>query len=175
MLEGPIKLYYQFINYIVGGLALLAIGLGAGWYITNLKLDTCQQARKTDKVSYEAAAAESLVLHLEAIKKKEQEYAIRAKQADANYASLNTKFNDSVRVYAEANKRATSVAIASSKGGDTEGVNGPSKGPNIPGSYYTKPELDITEVTVVPVEDLFICAENTARLIVARDWALGIK
>lgn len=175
MLEGPLSLYNKFIHYIVGGMALLTLGLGLGWYVTNLKLDNCQAARAVDKTSYEKAAAESLAQHLEAIKKKEQEYVAKARQADASYASLSARFNDSLRLYTEANKRATSIAVTGSRSSSAEGDNRSGTGPNIPASHYTQPELDITEVSVVSIDDLTICAENTARLIVARDWALGLN
>ena len=173
MLKGPLNLYNRIIHYVVGGLVLLTIGLGLGWYVTDLKLDTCKQSRKTDKALYEAAAAKSLALHQEAIKKKEQEYVRRAEQADASYASLSARFNDTIRMYTEANRRATSGAITRAKGGVPSSLDGPSEATVVLGGTQT--ELDITEVTVLPVEDLVTCAENTARLIVARDWALGIK
>lgn len=153
----------QFRNYIIGGL-LIAVGVTSlGWYVTAANLDACASGRKADKAAYEKAQADAEVLWMKAIKKKEDEYEKKAKKADEAYDALSTKYRDAVRVYAAAQSKARSTAAAA-QGGSPESAYGPGE----------DTELPIVQV-VVSTEDLMTCAENTARLVIARDWALGLN
>ena len=168
------RFYERFRGYITGGL-LIALGVTTlGWVITDARLDACSAGRKADKAAYEKAQADAEVLWMKAIKKKEEDYAAKAKKADEAYDALVGKYNDAIRVYVDAQSKARR-AIAASQGGSAESSDGPGKNPFIPDEAYVQPELDITQVVVVPVSDLVMCAENTARLVVARDWALGLN
>lgn len=163
----------RFRNYIIGG---LLIGLGVmtlAWYVTDARLDACKSGREADRATYVAAQAQAEKLHIEAILKKEKEYAAKAKEADAAYGTLSSKYADAVRVYAAAQSKARATASAPYRG-SAASPDRSSEAPSLPdGATY--PELDITQVVVVPVNDLMICAENTARLVVARNWALGLN
>ena len=153
----------QFRNYIIGGL-LIAVGVTSlGWYVTAANLDACASGRKADKAAYEKAQAEAEVLWMKAIKKKEKEYEAKAKKADEAYGTLASKYADAVRVYANAQSKARAAATSAASG-SPESAYGPGE----------DTELPVVQV-VVSTEDLMTCAENTARLVIARDWALGLN
>ena len=164
----------KFNMYIIGGL-LIAIGVTSiGWYVTSLQKEACESGRLADRESYKRAQAEAETLHLAALRKREKEYEDKANKADADYGKLASKYASAVRMYSAAQGKTR--ATAPSPGGDgTEGTNRPRENPFLSPRDIARPELDITEVVVVPVNDLSICAENTARLVVARDWALGLN
>lgn len=164
----------KFHTYIIAGLLIVSGVSTIGWVITDAKLEACESGRKADKAAYKKAQADAEVLWMKAIKKKEDEYNAKAKKADEAYGALAGKYADAVRVYADAQSKARRAAAAA-QGGSAESSDGPGKNPFIPDEAYVQPELDITQVVVVPVSDLSICAENTARLVVARDWALGLN
>lgn len=158
------RFYERFRGYITGGL-LIALGVTTlGWVITDARLDACSAGRKADKAAYEKAQADAEVLWMKAIKKKEDEYADKAKKADAAYGELASKYADAVRVYAAAQSKARATSAASASGSPTS-------------DYRPGEDTEFLEVreVVVPVGDLMICAENTARLVIARDWALGLN
>lgn len=158
------RFYERFRGYITGGL-LIALGVTTlGWVITDARLDACSAGRKADKAAYEKAQADAEVLWMKAIKKKEDEYAAKAKKADEAYDALVGKYNDAIRVYVDAQSKARSTAAAA-QGGSPTSDNRPGEDTEF---------LEVREV-VVPVGDLMICAENTARIVVARDWALGLN
>lgn len=158
------RFYERFRGYVTGGL-LIALGVTTlGWVITDARLDACSTGRKADKAAYEKAQADAEVLWMKAIKKKEEDYAAKAKKADEAYDALVGKYNDAVRVYAAAQSKARATAAAPDGGSPTSD--------NRPGEDTEF--LEVREV-VVPVGDLMICAENTARLVIARDWALGLN
>lgn len=153
----------KFSNYIIGGL-LITVGVTSlGWYVTSANLEACVNGRKADKAAYEKAQAEAEVLWMKAIKKKEKEYEAKAKEADEAYDTLASKYADAVRVYANAQSKARATA-ASAASGSTPSAYGPGEDSDLP----------VVEV-VVSTEDLMTCAENTARLVVARDWALSLN
>ena len=161
----PIKNFYnQFNLYIVGGLALALGAVSLGWYITDLRLDSCQSARIADKKSYEKAQSDAELAQRKAIQDKENEYREKAKKADIALDALNAQYRDAVRLYTTLKGKASYPVAAPSSGSATSN-NGPGEDTEF---------LAITEV-VVPTNDLLICAENTARLVIARDWALGLN
>lgn len=164
----------KFNMYIIGGL-LITVGVtGTGWYVTSLQKEACENGRIADRESYKRAQAEAETLHLAALRKKEKEYEDKANKADADYGKLAGKYADALRVYAAAQGKAR-YTIASPGGNGAASPNGPRENPFVSPRDIANPELDITEVVVVPINDLAICAENTARLVVARDWALGLN
>lgn len=164
----------KFNMYIIGGL-LITLGVtSTGWYVTSLQKEACENGRVADRESYKRAQAEAETLHLLALRKKEKDYEDKANKADADYGKLAGKYADAVRMYATAQGKARYATPA--PGGDgAASNNGPRENPFISPRDIAHPELDITEVVVVPINDLAICAENTARLVIARDWALGLN
>lgn len=153
-------------DYITLGLLGALLGLSVAHYIKDLKLDiaradlaACGEGRMADRAQYEQAQAE---YESNAIREKariEQENRERAEQADQEYADLLQRYNASIVRY----RANTSVGSASSgtnlspPSGTSEGSNGPSTGSFI----------------LIPVTDAEICATNTARLQVVRDWVLS--
>lgn len=152
-------------RYLTGAALITTAICGAGWYITDAKLDSCREGRKADAMAYEAAAADSLALHMQQIKDKEDEYRAKATKADADYGALHDRYRQSLRVFAEGNQRASGATVATADNRGSQGDNGPGEGSEF---------LAVREL-VVPTSDLAICAENTARLVIAREWALGLN
>lgn len=174
MLDKLANFLTKFNMHIIVGL-LITVGVTVtGWYVTSLQKEACEKGRIADRESYKRAQAEAETLHLAALRKKEKEYEDKANKADADYGKLAGKYADAVRVYAAAQSKARATSAASASGSPTS-PNRPGENPYIPARDYAHPELNITEVAVVPVSDLQICGENTARLVVARDWALGLN
>lgn len=97
---------------------------------------------------------------------KELDYKYKANEADEAYRSLSAKYRDITRLYSQANPARSSVkqSVAAPSSGSAESDYRPGE----------DTELPIREV-VIPSYDLLICAENTARLMIARDWALDIN
>jgi hypothetical protein len=154
-------------NYITTGLAAIVVVTSLGWYITDLRLDTanekvktCKEGRELDRSRYEAAQHEYEAKALSEKQAIEQRNRERAEEADANYGSLLAQYNAAlVRRYASAGSesgRANLPGTVSSPSGS----DGPSSSPVVP------------EVTIT-YEDAEICAENTARLKIAQEWAEG--
>lgn len=167
-------MFARFSNYITGGLLIALAFVSLGWYIDNTKLSACQAGRKADKALYEKAQSDAKVLHLEALRKKEKEYVDKAKKADADYGTLSAKYNESIRLYVDAQGKARRASPSAGSSGP-EGTHRPGENPFVSPTDFAQTELDITEVAVVPVSDLVTCGENTARLVIARDWALGLN
>lgn len=160
--------------YIIGGL-LITVGVtGTGWYVTSLQKESCENGRIADRESYKRAQAEAETLHLAALRKREKEYEDKANKADADYGKLAGDYANALRLYAAAQGKARAAAAAPG-GNGAASPNGSRENPFISPRDIANPELDITEVVVVPFNDLAICAENTARLVVARDLALGLN
>lgn len=168
------RILTSFGGYIIGSLAVIILFLGVSLHLTSNKLEDCKTSRATDKVMYEKAQAEAEVLWMKAVKDKEKEYEEKAKKADASFSELSAKYSDAVRVYVSKSKPKESGGTPQGTG--TSSGDGSSQDPVLPDGFeFSHPELDATDVAVVPVSDLLICAENTARLVVARDWALGLN
>ena len=167
-------MFARFSNYITGGLLIALALVSLGWYIDNTKLAACKSAREADKALYKKAQSDALAEHLKALRDKEKEYEAKAQKADEAYGALVGKHNDALRLYVKSQSTASGTAPAPD-GGSAEGDNRPRENPFISETDIAHPELDITQVVVVPVSDLAICTENTARLVIARDWALGLN
>lgn len=161
-------------DYVTYGLGIALALVSLGWYIDNTKLAACQAGREADQAKYAAAQAEAKEMWIKEIVKKEKEYVEKAKKADANYDALRSKYNESIRLYVDAQGKARKTSPAADSGG-TESANRPGENPFVSPTDFAQTELDVTQVAVVPVSDLVICGENTARLQVARDWALGLN
>lgn len=164
----------NFYIYIIAGLLVTSGVSTIGWLITDANLDSCQSGRKADKEAYKRAQADAELLAAKAIADKEKEYVAKAKKADADYGALSAKYNESIRLYIDAQGKARRASPAPGSGG-AESSNRPGENPFVSPTDYAQTELSTTEVAVVPVSDLVICGENTARLVVARDWALGLN
>lgn len=168
------RFYDRARGYITGGLLIALALTSLGWYIDNTKLAACQSGREADQAKYAAAQAEAREMWIKEIVKKEKEYVAKAKKADADYGALAAKYNESIRLYVDAQGKARK-ASSPADGGNTASPNRPGENPFVSPADFAQTELDVTQVAVVPVSDLVICGENTARLQVARDWALGLN
>lgn len=152
-------LWGRIRDYITLGLLAGAVVAGVGWYTTDLKLDTCRANRIADRATYESAQHEYEAKALREKLEIEERNRERAEEADASYRSLLEQYNAVLMRRFAAPRSTDSGTDLPGTAPTSEGVDGPSEGPVIP------------EITI-PFEDAEICAENTARLEVARKWAL---
>ena len=118
-------------------------------------MENCQIGRKADKTAYEKAQATALATELKKKQDKIDEYERKRVKADANLAALTGKYHAAVLRYQTA--KGTPNRVSAPR--ETK----PAEGDNGPGGE-----------TLVPTADLLICADNTARLEIAREWALGL-
>lgn len=139
---------------------LLALLLAsAGWLYTSVRLNEEIANRRADKEAFKSAQEAAKVKSLQEKARIEKEYHERAKEADDNYRDLLDRYNAYVLQYSyESSSGDFNLSISS---GSSEGVDGP--GP--------PPVFSVS----VPVTDLYICADNTARLQAARAWALSLN
>lgn len=151
-----------YLNIVAG---ILLIGASAGWYITDLKLDTARaelvaekEGREVDKERYEAAQKEFEVKALREKQEIERRNRERAEEADASLRTLLDKYNAAIM-------RRAGQSIGSQNGGsNSTGETGSASGIDGPSSSAVVPDLMIT------YEDAEICAENTARLLALQKW-----
>ena len=142
-------------TYITIGLLVATLAASAGWYVTGLRLDACKAGRTADRASYHQAQAEATTLAIIAKAAEEKRNEERRQKADEDYRALSAKYHDALGLYKAAVRKASKP--------DLPGQAPAPGGSDGPGGY-----------TLVPDGDLVICAMNTARLQVVRDWAVGL-
>ena len=154
-------------NYVTIGLGAAFIATSVGWYMTDVRLNYTKSAlvieklgRKNDKLTYEKAQKDAEVLALNKVIEVERKNAEEARKADEAYAGLLSKYNASIVRYQAAHSAPSTIHLS----GSSESSDG----------NYTSSES--TEI-LITLSDAHICAENTARLESARQWAkqLGLE
>lgn len=130
---------------------------------TQSALDAETAGRRADATSYAQAQAEAAAIALTAKMKKEAEYAAKAEQADARVDDLGQRYHAAVLRYQAAQRagRATDLPVAAES---TESADRSSGSPVIPLGNI-----------LIPENDAFVCATNTARLQAAHEWALSLE
>lgn len=144
---------------VIAALAVLFIFVGTGWYMTNNKLKWANQMIVTNEALYKQAQAEYTAKALAEKARLETENEERSKKADASYRELLGQYNASIVRY-QTSQREISRYYTSTLNQAAASPAGPSQS---------------TDVLTIPLEDAKICAENTARLSAAHDWALTLK
>jgi hypothetical protein len=127
------------------------------------KLEAERLGRASDRKEYQRAQAEATANALSEKMKKEAEYAAKADESDARYADLSGQYRAAVLRYQAAQR--------ASRGTDLPRATDATQGFDSPGGGAVIPAGDI----LIPQADALICAENTARLQSARDWALSLE
>lgn len=156
-------LFVKFQSYILVFFGVVSVVSSLGWYITDLKLSAEVAARESDKATYEKAQAEYTAKALIEKQRIEERNRENAEEADARYSSLLGKYNDALRVRYEAARSASSRP-------DLSGTSYPTEGSDRSG---TNPELSTPPsdyLIAITYEDAEVCAVNTARLVVVREW-----
>lgn len=154
----PIKLKSEIIVGVIT--VVLMSFVSFQWYSTSKKLDLERLAHKHTIAGFALKQAQANSLALETKIKIEEQHDKERQKADAAYQSLNDKYRAAVLRYKAANTIST--------GGKT----------NSPGGSETSPVFDgpgEDSLVSVPASDLMICAENTARLLNARDWVTSLE
>lgn len=159
--SSALGLWNRFRDYVTAGLLVTSLVAGLGWYVTDLKLEACNSSKDAVVEATRAAEAESTVIAINDRNRIEQEYRDHAAEQDEAYHDLLGRYNASLMRYA--NRGATSRPAASPESGSPGSTDGPGESP------------DVSNDLIIPFSDAEICAENTARLQTAREWALGLQ
>lgn len=144
-------------TYITIGLLVTTLAASAGWYVTGLRLDSCKSGRLADRAAYHQAQAEATALAIAAKAAEEKRNEERRQKADEDYRALSAKYHDALGLYKAAVRKASNPDLPR-EAPAPESPNGPGEG----------------ALVLVPAGDLDTCADNTARLEVARQWALSL-
>lgn len=150
--------FAKYHLYVTLALAALSIGLGVTLTITELRLENCQTARRADIAEVKRASEEATRIASEEARKKEQEYALQAQEADARYRNISDQFRASIVRYQTDQRQAIRNDLS-----EITNAAERADGPDLHSGFY------------VTTDDAYICADNTARLISAREWALGLR
>lgn len=146
----------------IGLLALAVMVQTLRLSASEARLAASVAGRKADRTSYEAAQAQATANAIAAKAEKEKDYAKKADDADARYADLRAHYDSVLR--AKAAQSATGRANLPKPAEAAKIVDGPSAIAILPSGSI-----------LIPEADAFICADTTARLQAARDWALAIE
>lgn len=119
--------------------------------------------RQADLATYEKAQAQATSAALSAKLKKDAENAQKAEQADSRYADLSQQYRAAVLRHQAAQRQASGTDLPSLSE-SAESGDGPGGSPVIPLGNI-----------LIPENDAFVCATNTARLQAAREWALSLE
>lgn len=142
--------------YLYAGVAVIVLGLTITVYIEHLKLNEANSTIELNKTTYEKAQAQANVKALKDKQDTEHVYEQKAQAAQQDYTALASQYHATVLRY-QAASRTTRLS-------------------NLPVSTEASAVLDRPSGdTFVPTADLYICADNTAKLEKARDWALSLQ
>lgn len=165
MLQGVLKFVNQFQLYIIAALVLVTTVTSVGWYVTDLKLDKAKQELVTFQETVKSAQKEAELKAVKAKAEQEKKDEIRREEADTLTTDLKSKYSALLVRYAEAQRKA-SRANLSSPSKASEGIDGPGGDTELPAGAVNLPET-----LTIPYKDAQICADNTARLEAAHEWA----
>lgn len=170
-----LSLWGRIGNYVTGGLAVALLAASVGLYITNLKLDAERTGRMADKNAYVSMQATYTANALAEKQEVERKYREEAKQADDNYNALLGRYRASLLRYRAAQREGGETSASAGSGG-TEGGDGSRFSPELPAPRYALDTVIFPpkDSIIIPMEDAEICAINTARLKVVRDWAIKL-
>lgn len=124
------------------------------------KTELSELGRKNDRLAYAKAQEEAKVKSLNKVIEVERKRNEEARKADEAYTSLLNRYNASIVRY-QASQRPSA------------GINMSSTSVTSSGSDFSSESTQIS----ITIEDAGICAENTARLKAAHEWAgkLGLE
>lgn len=157
----------------IGAALILFIGLSgilASLYMhEKTKYNNEVQARADDRDAYVQAQKQAQATALANKVKTEKDNAEKAQAADAANTTLRNQYQLNLMRYKAAQGTTLSKYLSRS-GTATQSSNGSSGNTNLPTVIEKGDNL-----LVIPLSDAQICADNTARLEVSRQWALSLK
>lgn len=148
----------------IGGLLLAALAVtGLLLHVARAERDAAIAGRKADRASYVAAQEAARSFALADAAKKDAENVRKADAADARYADLSAQYRAISLRYSAAQSAAghANMPAASQAAESADRSSGPTVLPS--GSI------------LIPQTDALICADNTARLQAAHEWALSLN
>lgn len=150
--------FIPYKTYLLGVLFVFLAISNIGWYLTANNLKVEKELLKTNKITYELAQKDYELKAYKKFKERETEYAEQAKQAKEKYADLRAEYGRNLMRFQAAQSQVRRLA-ADAKDRSAELSGGTSKDSEI----------------LITTNDGLICAENTAKLKAAQEWALKLK
>lgn len=145
-------------TWLIGVLVLLQLGTGYGFYHEHQKYLIEVAAHKADNAKF-IAAQQAANRQEQAVKNQLQTESKAAKnEADSNYSTLLAKYKLSLLRYAAG--KSNSSSTGNNQLSAAQSADGPGESSELP-----------QQITITG-SDAEICAENTARLQAAHDWAI---
>lgn len=148
------------IVWIIGALLLSNLFTLHMWQHTSIALKNEKTAHSTDVKNFKQAQKEADVIAEATRARLLKESTENAKQADASYRSLLSKYHTSLMRFSASQsitKQTDSDQLPATQIGD-----GPS------------PDTDLPATLIITGGDAQICAVNTARLVAVHDWAVTL-
>lgn len=143
----------------LGNIKWLALAIVSALLVwTQSQLEEVRALRKLDAQTYQTEQLKAQLKFNEDKQKLESKYERDAKEADDSLHDLLSKYNSAI-LRAKANQGTGSGPGGTSEGNGSTVIDGPSEGTKL----------------LISGEDAYICAENTARLKVSREWALKLN
>ncbi|MDF0543320.1 hypothetical protein PX699_13260 [Sphingobium sp. H39-3-25] len=131
-----------------------------GRHLDSLKAE--RAGRKEDRAAYNRAQMEATAKAFAQKQALEKEYERKAEVADAAYSDLSGQYRAAVLRYAAAQRAAGRTDLPGATQAP-EVSDGSGQGAGIPQGSI-----------LIATDDALICAENTARLQIARGWVLDV-
>ena len=155
--------YWQY--YIMILLAVASLFSYHEWQTVASDLHVEKMAHAADIKAFKDAQAEADARAKQIADALTKESKAKAHEADRNYKSLYAQYRANLVRY-QALQRAAHGPGGDQASGAAQGTNGSGKGSVVPAP---------TGPLIITGQDAQICAENTAKLQAAHDWALTIK
>lgn len=148
----------------IGGVLLVALAIALlSLHAARSERDVAIAGRAADRAAYVAARETARSNALAAAAKKDAENVKKADNADARYADLSAQYRTISLRYAAAQSATGRANLPASPKG-TESADRP-------GGLAVIPSGNI----LIPQADALICADNTARLQAAHEWAVSLN
>lgn len=164
----PVRAWLASVwQYLLAGSVALNLFLGLGFYVQGVRMHSWKveakaekAGRKADKTVYEQAQKEAERLALDQKKDLERKYDDYKQSADRGYADLRRKYDAALlRVKTSHSTSGKPVGVSPEAAASPAGSSGTGEDPVIP----------------TRLSDLAICAENTAKAVIAHDWAAKVS
>lgn len=166
-IAGPViasfQKYWQY--YIIVVLAVASMFSYHEWQTVAVDLHTEKLAHAADIKAFKDSQAEADARAKKLAETLTQQSKAKAHEADRNYKSLYAQYRANLVRY-QALQRAAHGSGTGQASGTAQGSNGSGQGSVVPAP---------TGPLIITGQDAQICAENTAKLQAAHDWALTIK
>jgi len=150
-------------NWKIWLIVLLVFAQVGGVYLINHERDLYTNeklAHAQDNAKFALAQKLANIQEQNVKQQLQTESKVAKHEADTNYSALLVKYNASLMRYATTHSKSVTAATGNNQFSAPQSVVGPSESSSLP------------QQIIITGQDAEICAENTARLKAAHDWAI---